>query len=256
MQLNMNTVTAFIFVLARMSGFVLFNPIFARKNIPNIAKSALVMVLSVFLYISVPFEAPIIGTTIEYMLLLLKEMVIGFAISFIMSLFGQVIILGGELIDFQIGIAMAKVFDPQTNMQVALSSGFYNITYMLLFLGANGHVTLIKLFLSTAKIIPFGNVAISEQLPDYIMQVFCDTTVLAIKFAMPIVAIGILVEVGVGVLMKLIPQINIFVLNIQIKLIVGLLGMIILYYPLVDFLEKMIVTMFESIEIGVLYFTR
>lgn len=256
MQINMDTITVLAFVMARMSGCVIFNPIFARRNVPNITKTALIVALSLFLYMSVPIEVPVIGTTIEYMMLLAKEFIVGFVIGFIISLFGQVVILGGELIDFQIGLAMAKVFDPQTNMQVALSAGFYNITYMMLFLGINGHTVLIKLFLNTAKILPFGNIVVGEMLPDYIMQVFCDTTVLAVKFAMPIVAVGILVEVGVGVLMKLIPQINIFVLNIQIKLIVGLLGMVIFYYPLANFLEKMIITMFEAIEIGVLYLTK
>ncbi|MEG2081655.1 MAG: flagellar biosynthetic protein FliR [Oscillospiraceae bacterium] len=252
----MENITAFVFVMARMSGCVLFNPIFARKNVPNIVKSALVLVLSVFLYVTIPFEVPRITTTIEYMVLISKEFIVGFVIGYIVSLFGYVIILGGEMIDFQIGIAMAKVFDPQTNMQVALSSGFYNITYMLLFLGINGHITLIKIFLTTAKILPFGNIIVGTDLPDYILQIFCDCTVLAVKFAMPIVAVGIMVEMGVGILMKLIPQINVFVLNIQIKLIVGLIGMIAIYYPLADFLEKMIVTMFDAIEISMIYLTK
>ncbi|MEG2928851.1 MAG: flagellar biosynthetic protein FliR [Oscillospiraceae bacterium] len=252
----MENITAFAFVMARMSGCVLFNPIFARRNIPNIAKSALVLVLSVFLYTTMPFQAPQIGTTIEFMVLISKEFIVGFVIGYIVSLFGYVIILGGELIDFQIGIAMAKVFDPQTNMQVALSASFYNITYMLLFLGINGHVTLIKLFLTSAKILPFGKIFIGPGLPDYILQIFCDCTVLAMKLAMPIVAVGIMVEMGVGILMKLIPQINVFVLNIQIKLIVGFIGMIAIYYPLADFLEKMIVTMFDAIEMSMTYFIK
>ncbi|MEG1800939.1 MAG: flagellar biosynthetic protein FliR, partial [Oscillospiraceae bacterium] len=84
----MENITAFVFVMARMSGCVLFNPIFARKNVPNIVKSALVLVLSVFLYVTIPFEVPRITTTIEYMVLISKEFIVGFVIGYIVSLFG------------------------------------------------------------------------------------------------------------------------------------------------------------------------
>ena len=72
--------------------------------------------------------------------------------------------------------------------------------------------------------------------------------VYAVKMSLPVLAAGIITEVGVGLIMKAVPQINVFVINIQLKLIMGLLVILLMVPTLANFLEKIILFMFDYIS--------
>ena len=247
MQL-MNNILLFSLIIMRISGFILFNPIFGRRNIPNIIKAGIILLMS-FIIISYQFnETVIVDTVIEYSLLLVKEFFCGFAIGTVVNLFLYIIILGGEIIDFQMGTSMSKVFDVQSNSSLALSSTFFNILFVLLFFSSDAHLILIRIFLNSNEIVPYGNISINQELSSAILTVFRDCTVLAVKLSMPIMAAEMIGEIGVGILMKTIPQINVFVVNIQTKILVGLILLILLFSPMSQFIENCIELMFKSIQ--------
>ncbi|WP_027400156.1 flagellar biosynthetic protein FliR [Anaerovorax odorimutans] len=238
----------FTLVLMRMAGCILFNPILGRRNFPAMFKIGLTLVLSLVIYTYSDISITEFSTTVEYIILLLKEFFIGYVLGFIVSLFAYIIIFGGELIDLQMGIAMSKIYDPQSNISMSLTGTYYNILFTFLFFVGNGHLTLIKLFLNLGEFIPYGKVIINTKVPSLILDVFCQCTVLAVKLAMPIVAIEFLLEIAVGILMKAIPQINVFVINIQAKLFIGLILLVILFSPMVSFMEYLIELLFDSME--------
>lgn len=240
--------TVFALILMRMSGCILFNPILGRKNFPAMFKIGLSMVLTLVIYTYSDISFIAIGTTIEYIWLLLKEFMVGYVIGFVVSLFTYVIIFGGELIDLQMGISMSKLYDPQSNVSMSLSATYYNLLFTLLFFAGNGHLTLIRLLLHLGEVIPYGHVVFRTKLYSEVLQVFCQCTILAVKLALPIVAIEFLLEMAVGILMKAIPQINVFVVNIQAKLFVGLILILVLLAPVANFLDHLITLLFDTIE--------
>ena len=81
------------------------------------------------------------------------------------------------------------------------------------------------------------------------LELFAQCTLLGVQMAFPIIALELLGESGVGILMRTIPQINIFAINIQTKIIVGLLAVLFLVGPFVDFINKIILMMMEQINI-------
>ncbi len=87
----------FALILMRMSGFVFLNPIFARKNVPNILKTGLVIALTMIVFTTVPNENIAVSGTLEFIVLLLKEFATGYVVGFIVSLFSYVIIFAGSL---------------------------------------------------------------------------------------------------------------------------------------------------------------
>jgi flagellar biosynthetic protein FliR len=119
---------------------------------------------------------------------------------------------------------------------------------MLLFFTSNAHLAIIRLFIDSQKIIPYGEITFNRLLSSAILTIFCDCTILAFKFAMPIFAAEFLTEMGVGILMKTIPQINVFVVNIQMKVLLGLILLFILFTPMSQFVENIIELMFGSIQ--------
>ncbi len=238
----------FSFVLMRMSGFVLLNPIFGRKNIPSLVKSGLILALAMIVFTSLPQQQMELSGMFEYAVLLIKEFAAGGAVGFVISLFLYVIIFAGEVIDMQLGMSMSKIFDAQSNASIALSATYYNILFMFLFFAMDAHLAIIHILLYSAEVVPYGQVVLGQNVAQGILDTFILCTELALKMAFPIIAIEFLCLVGMGILMRAIPQINVFVVDIQLKIFVGLLVMLLIFSPMADFLNSLVLTMVDSVE--------
>lgn len=233
----------------RISGYIILNPILGRRTIPVVVKSGMIMVLSVIVYSyytdNISFY---INTPIVYGVLLLKEFIIGFAFGIVTNFFMFIIVYGCEIIDLQMGISMSKVYDAQSNSSLSLTSTIYNGLFMMLFFAEDGHVALIRTFITSGDVVPYGNIIINESLSTVVLSIFCQCVILAIKFSMPMLAMQFVAQIGVGILMKTIPQINVFVINMQMKLFIGIIVLLILFSPMSTFLDNMILVMFEALD--------
>lgn len=245
--------TLFSLVLMRMSGFILLNPILGRRNIPMTVKAGLILALTLPVYSFSSAEIPQVDNTIVYGVMLLKEFAVGYVIGFVTELFFMVITFAGFVMDFQMGLSMATVYDPQSNSQIPVTGGLLQAYFVLLFFAVDGHLALMKILLTSAEIVPYGGVLITQNIGMRIVEIFTQCIEMGVKFAMPILAAEFLVEMGVGILNKAVPQISIFVINIQLKIIVGLGLLVILFSPISDYVEKIVTTMVKTIE-GILTF--
>lgn len=238
----------FSLIFMRMSGFILLNPVLGRKNIPAQVKGGMVIVFALLVYSFSSAQVPEPVNSIEYAVLLIKEFAMGYVIGFVMELFFLVITFAGSIIDYQMGLSMATIFDPQSNTQIALSGSIYHAYFMLLFFAVDGHLALFKLLITSAETVPYGQVVFGTQVAWSMVEIFIQCIIMAVKFAIPIVAIQFLAEIAVGVLMKIIPQINVFVINIQAKLLIGLLMLVFLFSPMSDYLGDIISQMLLTVE--------
>lgn len=247
-MLEMNRILLFSLIVMRISGGILFNPILGRRDVPSLVKVGMILTLSflvVFYDTSPVVEAE---NTIVYAVLLSKEFGVGLVIGTIVNLFLYIIILSGEVMDLQLGLSMSKIYDAQSNISLSLTSTFFNVLFILLFFASNAHLALIRLLLTSGEIIPYGNVVFDNVLSSAVLTIFCDCTILALKLAMPILAAEIITEVGVGIMMKAIPQIDVFSVNIQAKVLLGLVLLLILFTPMSEFVENLIELMFQRIQ--------
>lgn len=241
-------IVLFSLILMRMSGFLLLNPIFGRKGIPGMAKAGMVMTLSVMLYPGAVLEAGVPAFTLELMLWLLKELAFGCLIGFIVQLFEYAVTYMGAVMDFQMGLSMAMVYDPKNGSQVALSGSILDLYYMLLFFAVDGHLALMKILVTSAEIVPYGKVMLGQGTWEAMLDIFITCTALAVKMAFPLIATEFLTEIGVGILMKIIPQINLFVLNIQLKILIGLAVVIFLISPLGGYFGGLVTQMLDTMQ--------
>ena len=143
--------TLFSLIMMRMSGFILLNPIFGRRNIPMTVKGGFIIVLTMLVYSFSSDAAVEIENMIEFGFLLMKEFAMGFVIGYIMELFFFAITFGGYIIDFQLGLTMSTVYDPQSNAQVAVTGSLLQTWYMLMFFAVDGHLALLKILLTSAE---------------------------------------------------------------------------------------------------------
>jgi len=130
-----------------------------------------------------------------------------------------------------------------------VTATYLNLMFIFIFFGMNGHLTLINLFLTSAEVVPYGQVYfINEDLPMRITEIFCQCTILGLKMAMPVTGIIFLLEIGVGILMKTIPQINVFVINLQMKILLGIFMVMLIFSPLKNYIEQVVTMLFHTVE--------
>jgi len=231
-----NALTLFLLITARMTGCVAFNPLLGRRGVPSLVKAGLILLLSVsvFSITTVQVEAP--STLLGLALMFLMELFLGYVLGLVINLFFYIPVMAGSVIDMQMGLSMASTYDPASGIQVTATSTLLNVLMSLLFFAANGHHTLIRIFLVSGRVVPFGAVALGENFYGAMIQIFLDCTLLGVKLAMPILAAELMGQVGMGILMKAIPQINVFAINIELKVIIGLVLIMLMLFPFSQFL--------------------
>lgn len=248
MEVNGYQLNLLLMIFMRMSGCIMFNPILGRRDIPNIFKIGMSLILSLFTYQVVPTKTLEIRSFLTFCLLSVRELFIGLIIGFVLQLFMSVIVMGGEVVDMQTGTAMSKIYDPSSNVSMPLSASLINAMFILIFFASNAHITLIKIFIVLCKSLPYGSLYINPSIFKNVINIFGLMLIYSVKLAMPMVAVQVISEMGVGLVMRAVPQIDIFTVQIQIKIFLGLIVIFILVPPLASFIEGLIGTMFSSIS--------
>ena len=235
-MLDWEALNLFIMILSRMSGFVLFNPMLGRRGIPGTVKAGLVLLLTVTVFYMSPTPPAVPGVLLQLLLMILLEIGVGFFLGLVVNIFFYIPIMAGEIIDTQMGMSMGKTYDPGSQASTTVTASLLNILTMLLFFAANGHHTLLRVFLVSGEVVPYGQAAFGEHVYAALMELFVTCTVMAIKLCLPILAAELLGQVGMGILMKVIPQINVFAINIELKVIIGLVLLLLLMTPFSEYL--------------------
>ncbi|WP_322172819.1 flagellar biosynthetic protein FliR [Acutalibacter caecimuris] len=243
-----NGLTLFMYIFMRMAGFVLFNPFFGRNNIPAYFKSGMTLVLAMSVSYTYTGTVTAPATFIELAVRLMLEVAIGWFIGVIINLFLFVPAYAGHIMDEQMGMAMAQTYDPSFQGQATPAANVLNIFAILIFFTANGHQTLLRLMLDSGGLVPFGSAALGNAAAEKVAQLFIECTLLAIKLCLPVLGAELMGQVGMGVLMKAIPQINVFAINIELKVLVGIILLYFLISPFSEFLMEMENTMLLEVE--------
>ena len=231
-------VTLFLLIMARMGGFVLFNPLFGRQNVPGAVKGGLIMLLSFTVFSMTDQTVTVPDSALVLMIHFALEMLMGYLVGLVIQLFFYIPSLGGEIIDTQMGMSMGRTYDPSSQTSTTVTASLLSALMMLLFFAANGHYTLLRIMMSSGNLVPYGQVALGQDLYWSIVELFIECTVMAIKLCMPILAAELLGQVAMGILMKVIPQINVFAINIELKVIIGLGLLLVLLMPFSEYLLR------------------
>ena len=240
--------TLFLYINARVSGFVLFNPLLGRTNIPAIFRSGMVLVLTWFVMGVTTQEVSAPTGAVTFMVHMLLEMALGFLLGMAVNFFFYIPQLAGDMIDTQMGMSMNQMYDAGAAANLSVSGMILNVLMTLLFFAGGGHLTLLRIFLTSEEIVPLGAAAFGPSVYQYLLALFVQCMVLGLKLCMPILVAELIAQVGMGVLMKVIPQINVFAINIELKVIVGLALLFVLMIPFSEFLIDAERAMLDSLH--------
>jgi len=239
---------AFLLVFARVASFFTTMPLFSYRTIPNTHKIGLSFFLSWMMFLAMKKEAIPLDDT--YVLLVGKEVLVGLCLGFFAYLMMAAIQIVGGLIDFQMGFAIANVIDPQTGAQSPLMGQYLYMFSLLLLLALNGHHLLLDgifysyQFIPLHTAIPFEH----EQFAQFALKAFSEMFIIAFQMSAPIVGCLFLVDVALGVVARTVPQLNIFVVGMPIKVIVGFLLLMVMMTTLFIAAQHLFETMVMSLR--------
>lgn len=240
--------TLLLLIFMRMTGCIVFNPIFSRRNVPVIIRMGLTLMLSIIAYQTVPAQTIEMSSFIVFFVTLMEQLLIGYIVGFIIQMFMSVIMISGDIMDMQIGLSMSKLYDPQSNVSMPLSASFVNAMFLLVFFVSNGHLTLVEIFTKLCTLVPYEGIPYTTDLFGTLVKLFSLILIYAVKMSLPILAAELVTEMGVGLIMRAVPQIDVFVINVQLKVIIGFIMIMLLVPTFSYFSERLITLMFDQIS--------
>lgn len=235
-MLDWEALTLFLLIIMRMTGFVALNPLIGRRGTPGTVQAGIILVMSVAVFSIWEGGVTVPATLLEFAFRFLLEFILGYLLGLVVNIFLYIPLLAGGMVDVQMGMSMGATYDPSTQSSVTVTAHLLNALMILLFFAANGHHTMFRILITSGELVPFGAVQLSPKLASVMVEIFASCSMLGVKLCMPILMAEVLGQVGMGILMKVIPQINVFAINIELKVIVGLLLLLTLMAPMSEFL--------------------
>ena len=236
----LNYFPAFLLVFVRVTSFFVTLPLFSYRSVPASFKVGLAFFLSLIMIFTL--ELPFIEIDGFYILLVLKEMLVGLLIGLIAYIIMAAIQIAGGFIDFQMGFAIANVIDPQTGAQSPIIGQYFYMFALLLLLSVNGHHLMIdgifysyQLIPVTQPWLPFSN----ENVVEFVVQVVNSMFLIAFQLAIPIVGALFLVDVALGIVARTVPQLNVFVVGLPLKIGVAFIAILVSFTVLFGLIYKL-----------------
>lgn len=215
----------FLLVLTRVSCFVFVAPFFSMTNTPRHVRVALSFFTAVLLYGTLtPTEMQVSYNTVSgYAAIVVKEAVVGLLVGFSANLCSTIVNFAGAIVDMETGLSMAQVMDPTTKQQTSISGALYQYVFTLLLIATGMYRFLMGALADTFVLIPInGAIFNMDSLLSSMLQFMSSYIIIGFRIALPVFCTMLLLNAILGVLAKVSPQLNMFAVGIQIKVLVGL----------------------------------
>ncbi len=222
-NLNYAEFERFLFVFFRVGALIFFVPVLGSRQIPTSMKIGFILFISIVIFPLVqnrPLPEP--RSIFELSTFLIADVTIGLGIAFIARLIFAAVQVAGTVVDFQMGFGVVNVIDPQTETQVSVTAQFHNILAILVFLATDAHHYIIQAIVDSFFIITPAEIDFTGITPKYMLHLFSGTFTTAVKIAAPIMAILFFLSVGLGLVARTVPQMNVFIVGFPLQIGVGL----------------------------------
>ncbi len=213
----------FLLVLLRVSTLLFIMPIFGSRTIPMPLKASMSLMLALVLTPVVPVSPEALPRNAVGMLLLAAgEIFMAMTLALCLRMVFSGLQIAGQMVGIQMGLSVANVMDPQTGVQSVIVAQFAYMIALLLFLAAGGHHAILRVLYESFEILPPGQLVLSRSLYNIMMAMGKEMFILSIKLMAPVMGILLLSQVALGILAKLVPQINMLIVSFNLNVALGL----------------------------------
>lgn len=236
--MNVNVATlileAFLLVFARIASFTAVAPLFGHKSVYARLRVFIAICISLCVFPVVEIGLPEYETVFDYTFIIIKESLVGLSLGFMAKMIMDIIAMAGEFIDREIGFTMATNFDPSSGAMVTITAELYDRMIYLVIVITNLHFFILRAIARSFEVVPVGTVTPKvAYIYSNILSLIGEFFLIGFRIAMPVFIGATILNVILGVLTKSSPQMNMFSVGMQLKVIMGLLVMTIaiMYVP-------------------------
>jgi len=231
----------------RIGALLMVAPVLSIDAVTVRIRLAFAFVLTAFIY---PFYTwPVIDpTTAAGLLEVFNQISIGILMGLILQVVVAAIVVGGQTISSAMGLSMASLLDPAVGNVPTISS-FLLMVSSLLFLALGGHVLLLELLLTSFDTFPIGRGLLSQ---DSFGQFVAWSSMMftgGVLLALPIMVILLAVNIGLGIVVRAAPQLNIFAIGLPATILVGMLVFYVLIGAMANRMTWLWMQGFEQVRI-------
>lgn len=214
----------YLLILVRITCFVYLAPFFNMGNTPNRVKIGLSVFVSYLIYETLlPIQPLEYESILEYSVLVLKEAMVGLIIGFGANICMAIVNFTGSIMDMETGLSMVTLLDPQTKQETSVSGVLYQYAMSLMLIVTGMYQYLLKAIVETYTLIPInGAVFNREHLLNSITLFMGNYITIGFRICLPVFCVMILLNAILGIMAKVSPQMNMFAVGMQLKVLVGL----------------------------------
>ncbi|RQV98029.1 flagellar biosynthetic protein FliR [bacterium] len=219
MLIDISQIEVFLLVFIRISSALVVLPVFENKAFPTSVKVgfsiALTLLLMPVLQLSLPHTS---GTLVEYFLLAMREVACGILMGFAGQFLFYAVEIAGQLIGFQSGLSIVSSIDPNTNANSDVLTKAYRLLMLMLFLSFNGHHLMLQTLVDSFHIVPIGQFSIDGRITEWAYHTGTLVMAKGVQLAAPLMISLLLTDIGLGILTRVAPTMNVFILGFPLKI--------------------------------------
>ena len=213
----------FLLILVRVSFFVYVAPFFAMSNTPRRVKIGFCVLLSYLLFVYVDRNEVVYSSLLGYAIIVMKEAVTGLLIGWGAQICMTVAAFAGSVADMEVGLSMVSLMDPLTRENATFTGVFYQYLFTLMLIISGMYQYLLQALIDTFTLIPIGGAVLQiDSLLSSMIRFMSDYIIIGFRICLPIFCVILILNCTLGVLAKVSPQMNMFAVGMQMKVLVGL----------------------------------
>lgn len=223
---GVDKIEVFLLVLARTAGIFSIAPIFGANKIPAQLRVMISVAMTmVFVTLCAPTGSKPLATDVFTMvLMILRETFIGLAIGFVVVMVFAAIQAAGDFVDMQSGFSFAQTIDPVNGSQTAVAGKLYHLLAGLIFFTANLHHIVLSGLADSFRTVPIGQLTLNPAATGGMVELFVMLFAVSIRIAAPVVAAVFIADIALALMSRAVPQMNILMAGMPLKLGVGLVA--------------------------------
>jgi flagellar biosynthesis protein FliR len=246
MDIYVSQFVIYLLLFVRITSMIVVAPILGHDVVPVQFKVALGFFLALVFYPVAAAHSPMPDTRLlPLAVTALREVAVGLTIGFVLGLLLAGARFAGNIIGYSMGFSMANVFDPESGQQVSIIDQFMYLVTIMVFLLLNGHHFVLEALHLSYLAVPIGGLTMNSALGEGMIRLTGLVFVVGMKLAAPIIVALFLIDIGMAVLARVVPQMNIFMVSFPLKIAVGLI-MLMATGPMIIYVFKKLLLSFES----------
>lgn len=250
MVITLPQIEVFLLIFARVAGIFLEAPVFNARTIPAFLKIAFAIWLTAIFWFIIPIldASRFTSITPSFIFLVINELIIGMLIGFVCQILFAAVQATGDFIDLQMGMSIATMLDPSTGAVATILGRLCFFVAVVVFLITNGHHMILSGLYQSFRLIPLASpITISSNLITQLIHLGESLWLISLQLATPALLLIFLSDFSLGIVSRVAPQVNVFMLGFQLKPMLGLLAILFSLPLIINFISLLSAQMVQEI---------